>query len=68
MKQINWVSQKDLADALGITVNHLKHYIKIGKVRSVKMYGRLLVDPDTTDIEPKKQLNPKRGKPEKDFI
>lgn len=39
-----WGSQKDLADKLGITVNHLKYYIKTGKLKSVKMFGRLLVD------------------------
>lgn len=66
MQQINWITQKELAEKLGISLNHLKHFIKTGKVKSVKMYGRLLVDPNT-DIEPKKQLNPKRGKPENDF-
>jgi DNA-binding Xre family transcriptional regulator len=39
-----WGSQKDLADKLGITVNHLKYYINTGKCKSVKMFGRLLVD------------------------
>lgn len=66
MDQINWTSQKELADKLGITLNHLKHFIKTGKVASCKMYGRILVDADAT-IQAKKQLNPKRGKPENDF-
>lgn len=66
MQQTNWTSQKELADKLGISLNHLKHFIKTGKVASIKMYGRLLVDADAK-IETKKQLNPKRGKPENDF-
>lgn len=67
MQQINWITQKELSQKLNITLNHLKHYIKTGKVRSVKMYGRILVE-NSPNIAPKKQLNPKRDRPEKDFM
>ena len=41
---IRWCSQKDLASKLGIGLDHLRYYIKIGKCRSVKMFGRVVVD------------------------
>ena len=66
MEQINWITQKELANKLCISLNHLKHFIKTEKVKSVKMYGRILVE-DNPNIAPKKQLNPKRNKPENDF-
>jgi len=47
------ITQKELAQRLGITLNHIKYYIKTGKIETVEKYGRLLVFP-TDAINPRK--------------
>lgn len=42
-----YITQKQLADKLGITLQHLNYYIKIKAVKTVKQYGKLLVLADT---------------------
>lgn len=42
-----YITQKQLAHNLGISLQHLNYYIKIKAVKTQKQYGKLLVLADT---------------------
>ena len=44
--KIRWCTQKQLADKLGIKLDHLYYYIKTDKCKTLRKFGRLLVDAD----------------------